>query len=159
MIGDIVLKLSLFLYSCLAIAYLCDEYFVPSLELLGKGIFKSQNVLYSYLMINVFDVRIVFSLPPDITGAILIPIGTSGPEIFTSAISVFFTKNDIGTGAIFGSAVFNLLAIPATCGIAVAYFIGEPIQLEKFPILRDSLFYIISIMVLILAIRDNMVDL
>jgi Ca2+/Na+ antiporter len=52
-----------------------------------------------------------------------------------------------------------LLAIPATCGIAVAYFIGEPIQLEKFPILRDSLFYIISIMVLILVIRDNKVDL
>jgi Ca2+/Na+ antiporter len=106
-----------------------------------------------------FHGRIAFSLPPDITGAILIPIGTSGPEIFSSAISVFFTDNDIGTGAIFGSAVFNLLAIPATCGIAVAYFIGEPIQLEKFPILRDSLFYIISIMVLILVIRDNKVDL
>jgi hypothetical protein len=38
LIGDIALKVSLFLYSCLAIAFLCDEYFVPSLELLGKGI-------------------------------------------------------------------------------------------------------------------------
>jgi Ca2+/Na+ antiporter len=120
---------------------------------------KNVIVLYCYLIIYAFHGRIAFSLPTDITGAILIPIGTSGPEIFTSAISVFFTNNDIGTGAIFGSAVFNLLAIPATCGIAVAYFIGKPIQLEKFPILRDSLFYIISIMVLILVIRDNTVDL
>ncbi|CAG2166015.1 unnamed protein product [Oppiella nova] len=136
-IGEIILKLSVFLYSCLAIAYLCDQYFVPSLEYLGEA----------------------FHLPPDITGAILIPIGTSGPEIFSSAISVFFTSNDIGTGAIIGSAVFNLLAIPAACGLAVAYYIGRPVKLEALPILRDLLFYILSIIVLILVIKDNRVDL
>ena len=98
-------------------------------------------------------------MPPDICGAILIPIGTSGPEIFSSAIGVFFASNDIGTGAIIGSAVFNLLAIPAACGLAVAYFIGNAIKLEALPILRDTLFYILSVIVLILVIKDNRVDL
>ncbi|XP_054156542.1 sodium/potassium/calcium exchanger 3-like [Oppia nitens] len=135
--SELILRISVFLYSCLAIAYLCDQFFVPSLEHLGKA----------------------FHLPPDISGPILIPIGTSGPEIFSSAISVFFTNNDIGTGAIIGGAVFNMLAIPAACGLAVAYFIKKPLKLDSSPILRDLLFYILSIVVLILVIKDNRVDL
>lgn len=92
-------------------------------------------------------------------GAILIPFGTSGPEIFSSAVGVFFAENDIGTGAIIGSAVFNILAIPAASGLAATYFIGNSIKLQEGPILRDLTFYIISIIVLILAIKDNNVDL
>lgn len=99
------------------------------------------------------------NLRDDLIGAILIPFGTSGPEIFSSAIGVFFTENDIGTGAIIGSGVFNILAIPAASGLAVAYFIGQSIRLEQSAVLRDLTFYFISIIVLILAIKDNTVDL
>ncbi|OTF76756.1 sodium/potassium/calcium exchanger-like protein, partial [Euroglyphus maynei] len=98
------------------------------------------------------------NLRDDLIGAILIPFGTSGPEIFSSAIGVFFTENDIGTGAIIGSGVFNILAIPAASGLAAAYFIGKSIRLETRAVLRDLTFYFISIIVLILAIKDNTVD-
>lgn len=95
----------------------------------------------------------------DLIGAILIPFGTSGPEIFSSAVGVFFAQNDIGTGAIIGSSVFNVLAIPAACGLAAVFFIGHSIELDEVPILRDMAFYIVSIVVLILVVKDNTVDL
>jgi len=88
----------------------------------------------------------------------LIPLGTSGPEIFSSAIGIFFADNDIGTGAIIGSSCYNQLAIPAACGLTVTYFIGKPIKLDAEPILRDLLFYVISIIGLIFTIKDNSVD-
>ncbi|KAJ6222262.1 hypothetical protein RDWZM_000807 [Blomia tropicalis] len=134
---SIAIRSLIFLYCCLVIGYLCDEYFVPSLQDIGQDL----------------------KLPNDLIGAILIPFGTSGPEIFSSVIGVFFAENDIGTGAIIGSAVYNMLVIPAACGLAAVYFIGHPIQLQEAPILRDLLFYIISVIVLVLVVKDNTVDL
>lgn len=110
---------------------------MPSLENIGEG----------------------FNWPSDLIGAILIPFGTSGPEIFSSAVGVLFEENDIGTGAIIGSAVFNMLAIPAATGLAAAYFIGDSVKLQQMPIVRDLVFYVVSIVILILVIRDNTVDL
>jgi Ca2+/Na+ antiporter len=98
------------------------------------------------------------SLSTEVTGSILIPFGTSGPEIISSTIGILFADNDIGTGAIIGSSCYNQLAIPAACGLTVAYFIGKPIKLDAEPILRDLLFYIISIIGLIFTIKDNSVD-
>lgn len=95
----------------------------------------------------------------DLIGSILIPFGCSGPEIFSSAVGVFFAKSDIGTGAIIGSSVFNMLGIPAACGLAAVYFTGNKIFLEEKSILRDLLFYIVSVVVLILVVKDNTVDL
>ncbi|KAI7686366.1 Sodium/potassium/calcium exchanger 2 [Sarcoptes scabiei] len=134
---EIFYRAAVFIYCCLVIGYLCDQYFVPSLE----------------------DIGLALNLRSDLIGAILIPFGTSGPEIFSSAIGVFFAENDIGTGAIIGSSVFNLLAIPAASGLATIYFIGKPIRLDKGPILRDLTCYLVTIIVLILAIKDNTVDL
>ncbi|CAG2118489.1 unnamed protein product, partial [Medioppia subpectinata] len=98
------------------------------------------------------------SLSPEITASILIPFGTSGPEIFSSVIGILFTDNDIGTGAIIGSSCYNQLAIPAACGLTVAYFVGQPIKLDAQPILKDLFFYIISVIGLIFTIKDNSVD-
>jgi len=88
----------------------------------------------------------------------LIPFGTSGPEIFSSIVGILFTDNDIGTGAIIGSSCYNQLAIPAACGLTVAYFVGQPIKLDAEPILKDLLFFIISVIGLIFTVKDNSVD-
>ncbi len=38
------------------------------------------------------------SLTTDITGALFTPIGTAGPEVFSSLVGVFVTDSSIGTG-------------------------------------------------------------
>lgn len=42
---------------------------------------------------------------------------TSAPELFVNVIGTFITEGDIGIGTIVGSAVFNILAVAACCGI------------------------------------------
>jgi len=85
-------------------------------------------------------------------------IGTSAPELFTSVIGVFISDNDIGTGTIVGSAVFNLIAIPGACGFAAYYNLKAMPKISSFPIIRDTIFYILTIITLILCIKDNQVD-
>lgn len=41
----------------------------------------------------------------------------SSPELFINCVGTFVTKSDLGVGAIVGSAVFNVLAVPACCGL------------------------------------------
>lgn len=134
---------------------LCHHW--KTLEKVNITCLKAETYKCKPIIISIFIVALNFS--NDLIGAILIPFGTSGPEIFSSAVGVFFAKSDIGTGAIIGSAVFNMLAIPAACGLAATYFIGYEIQLEEVSILRDLLFYMVSIVSLVLVVKDNKVDL
>jgi len=60
-----------------------------------------------------------FSIPADVAGATFMAMGTSAPELFTNVIGTFVTEGDLGLGTIVGSAVFNILAVGALCGIAV----------------------------------------
>ena len=69
-----------------------------------------------------FDIKLIVSvsalkMPADIAGATFMAIATSAPELFTNLIATFVTKGDVGVGTIVGSAVFNILAVAAVCGI------------------------------------------
>uniref|UniRef100_A0A3B4UV78 Solute carrier family 24 member 6a n=1 Tax=Seriola dumerili TaxID=41447 RepID=A0A3B4UV78_SERDU len=125
--GAVLLHVLCAIYMFHALAIVCDVYFVPSLE---KNLQLSQ----------------------DVAGATFMAAGSSAPELFTSLI-VFITKGDVGVGTIVGSAVFNILVIIGICGI----FSKQPITLSWWPVFRDAVFYILSILVLILVIYDEKV--
>lgn len=42
---------------------------------------------------------------------------SSSPELFINVIGTFVTEGDLGVGTIVGSAVFNILAVPACCAL------------------------------------------
>lgn len=42
---------------------------------------------------------------------------SSSPELFINVVGTFVTEGDLGVGTIVGSAVFNILAVPACCGL------------------------------------------
>lgn len=129
--GAVLLHLLCAIYMFHALAIVCDVYFVPSLEKISENLHLSQ----------------------DVAGATFMAAGSSAPELFTSLIGVFITKGDVGVGTIVGSAVFNILVIIGICGI----FSGQPISLSWWPLFRDAVFYILSIIVLILVIYDEIV--
>lgn len=56
------------------------------------------------------------SLKEDIAGATFMATASSSAEIFINSIGTFITQGDLGVGTIVGSAVFNILAVPACCG-------------------------------------------
>lgn len=85
-------------------------------------------------------------------------LGASVPELFASLIGVFVTKDDIGTGSIIGSSCFNLIAVPAACAFVAAATFERKLTISPIPVMRNSAFYAITILVLLLIIKDNKVD-
>lgn len=67
----------------------------------------------------------------DVAGATFMAAATSAPELFVNAIGTFITEGDIGVGTIVGSAVFNILAVPACCGIGAGMVSFCHLTLER----------------------------
>ena len=73
----------LLLYTFVAIAVVCDDFFVPALEVFSEKL----------------------SLTPDIAGATFMAAGGSAPELFTAFIGTFSDPpTDVGFGTVVGSA-------------------------------------------------------
>ncbi|KAK1787843.1 hypothetical protein P4O66_016330, partial [Electrophorus voltai] len=123
--GAVLLHVLCAIYMFYALAIVCDDYFVPSLEKISENL----------------------QLSEDVAGATFMAAGSSAPELFTSLIGVFITKGDVGVGTIVGSAVFNILVIIGVCGI----FAGQTVTLTWWSLFRDSLYYILSVLALILV--------
>lgn len=90
-------------------------------------------------------------LSSDVAGATLMEVGSRAPELFTSLFAVLRPGNhaDIGSGTIVGLAIFNILVI---IGAAAAF---KRAKLTWQPVIRDTLFYVITIMLLLLFFWDG----
>lgn len=119
------------LYMFYALALVCDHFFVPSLDVIIEK----------------------FGMSPDVAGATLMAAGGSAPELFTSVIGVFIAVSDVGIGTIVGSAVFNVLFVIAACAFAAA----KPLALTAWPLIRDTFFYSISLILLVIFFTDNLI--
>lgn len=90
-----------------------------------------------------------FRIPRDVKGATFDAISSSMPELLVALYSVIvFKQFEVGIGTIAGSALFNLLVIPAICVFIspVVFKIGRRV------ISRDALFYMVAVFVLIVLI-------
>uniref|UniRef100_A0A8C9MXX9 Solute carrier family 24 member 4 n=1 Tax=Serinus canaria TaxID=9135 RepID=A0A8C9MXX9_SERCA len=123
--GGILLHIIAALYMFYALAIVCDDFFVPSLEKICEKLHLSE----------------------DVAGATFMAAGSSTPELFASVIGVFITHGDVGVGTIVGSAVFNILCIVGVCGL----FAGQVVSLTQWAVFRDSVYYTISVIVLIVV--------
>jgi Ca2+/Na+ antiporter len=86
-----------------------------------------------------------------VAGATICALGCNGPELFTNLISLY-TGSDAGIGVVVGSEIFNLLII---VGAAVMCAPILPLKVEKAPFTRDSLFYLLSIVLLFVFLADK----
>lgn len=111
------------LYMFLCIAIVCDELFVPALEIIAGP--KH------------------FDLSMDVAGATLMAAGGSAPELFTAFVGTF-QESEVGFGTIVGSAVFNVLFVIAMC----SFFAKETLTLTWWPLSRDCTWYILSLVML-----------
>jgi len=127
--GGVVLYVLGVIYMFVALAIVCDEFFVPSLDVIIEKLGISE----------------------DVAGATFMAAGGSAPELFTSIIGVFIAFSDVGIGTIVGSAVFNILFVIGMC----ALFSKTVLHLTWWPLFRDCTFYSISLITLILFFVDN----
>ncbi|XP_015906651.1 probable sodium/potassium/calcium exchanger CG1090 [Parasteatoda tepidariorum] len=130
--GGLAVHIFVSLYMFLGLAIICDEYFVPSLEKMCKSL----------------------NMQSDVAGATFMAAGSSAPELATAVIAVFVAKDDIGIGTVVGSAVFNIAFVIGICGL----FAGKAIHLNCWPMFRDCVFYLISILALLFVLLDESVN-
>ncbi|XP_065415264.1 sodium/potassium/calcium exchanger 1 [Chrysemys picta bellii] len=129
--GWVILHIFGMMYVFVALAIVCDEYFVPALDVITEKL----------------------QISDDVAGATFMAAGGSAPELFTSLIGVFISHSNVGIGTIVGSAVFNILFVIGTC----ALFSREILHLTWWPLFRDVSFYILDLLMLILFFLDSFI--
>ena len=128
----VLLWLLWIILACYLLSIVCDRYFVVSLDEIAKK----------------------WKLRDDVSWATLMAVWSSAPELFTSLIALFsWAKVGLGAGTIIWSAIFNILII--IWGSAL--FLKA--VLDKKILLRDSLFYALSILLIFLSFWDGQVTL
>ncbi|CAJ0955000.1 unnamed protein product, partial [Mesorhabditis belari] len=127
--GAVFLHVIGLVYMFVALAIVCDEFFVPSLAVLTDTL----------------------AISDDVAGATFMAAGGSAPEFFTSVIGVFIAQNNVGIGTIVGSATFNILCVLACCTL----FSTTVLQLTWWPLFRDVSIYIFALFLLVIFFLDE----
>jgi K+-dependent Na+/Ca+ exchanger-like protein len=129
--GFIALHFFAAIYALVIAEHVCDEYFMPAFEYLSF---------------------VKLKLSAHVAGATLLAASSSFTELFASVVGVFFAKNDLSINALLGSGSYNLLVIVSICCFCV-YKLN--IRVYKYPVLRDSFFYLVSLGVLFTCLYKN----
>ncbi|XP_040167571.1 sodium/potassium/calcium exchanger 4-like [Anopheles arabiensis] len=130
--GAIVLHFLAAIYFFMLLAYVCSEYFLPSVECLCEDLKLSQ----------------------DVAAATFMATATSMPEFFTNTISTLAVDSDIGVGTIMGSMLFNTLGVAALVGLLTKMHV----QLDWWPLTRDSIIVTISTTLLVVCVWDGRIE-
>jgi cation:H+ antiporter len=89
-----------------------------------------------------------YGLPDIVQGAIIVAVGSSFPELATVVVSTLIHDTfELGVSAIVGSALFNILIIPALSGLVSKYQLISNRDL----VYKESQFYMMAIAVLLLT--------
>jgi cation:H+ antiporter len=88
-----------------------------------------------------------YDLPPVVQGGIVAAAGSSFPEFASVVFAALAGSFDLGVGAIVGSAVFNVLVIPA---FSVLLSPGS-IDSTRTLVHKETLFYMLAVVILFLT--------
>ncbi|KNB44140.1 sodium potassium calcium exchanger [Blastocystis sp. subtype 4] len=110
---------------------ICDEFLVPSLEIMC----------------------VKLNLKEDVAGASFMAFGASAPEIVISIITTIQGGDnvDIGVGSIIGSGMIGLMLIPGICGVSSK----SDLILKRRPLTRDVIFYVFCLGGLVFFLMDE----
>lgn len=129
----IVVSLLVIVISVYILSIVTEEFFIESLDVISKK----------------------WQLPNNVAGASLMAMGSSAPELAIALIALFSdggAHSDVGLGTIIGSAVFNILVITGASAIV------RPAEVSLKVVLRDSIIYVGSIGLLLVAFQDAQIS-
>ncbi|MGM0606706.1 MAG: sodium:calcium antiporter [Halobacteriota archaeon] len=88
-----------------------------------------------------------YGLPAVVQGAVVVAIGSSFPELSSVVLAVLLHDTfDLGVGAIVGSAIFNVLVIPALSALR-----RSPLEVNRDVVYKEAQFYMLAIAILLLT--------
>ncbi|WP_246983503.1 sodium:calcium antiporter [Halorientalis marina] len=90
----------------------------------------------------------IYGLPEVVQGAIIAAVGSSFPELASVVFAAVLTQQiELGVGAIVGSAIFNILVVPALSGIAAE----DDIEANRTLVYKEAQFYMLAVSVLVIT--------
>lgn len=91
-----------------------------------------------------------FRIPTLIIGLTIVAFGTSAPEAAVSIASAIKGQNEIALGNVIGSNIFNLLFVVGMAAVIC------PLQVKKSMIIKEFPFAILSCLVLVILVQDQL---
>jgi cation:H+ antiporter len=95
-----------------------------------------------------------YGIPDAVKGSVLLAIASSMPELVTALLASHVHNDfELGVSAIIGSAIFNILVIPAFS----VYARGRPLKANRDLVYREAQFYLVSVAVLMLILSLSVI--
>ena len=95
-----------------------------------------------------------YGIPDAVKGSILLAVASSMPELATALLALpVHADFELGLSAIVGSAIFNILVIPAFS----VYARGRPLEANRELVYREGQFYLVSVAVLMLVLSLSVI--
>ncbi|OTE99373.1 sodium:calcium antiporter [Halorubrum sp. SD683] len=88
-----------------------------------------------------------YGLPEVVQGSIVVAVGSSFPELVSVLVTALTGVFDMGVGALVGSAIFNVLVIPAAAGLG-----GEDeLEANRAIVYKEAQFYMLAVSALVVT--------
>ena len=130
---------------------------IMSLVVIAIAIYILSIVTDKFFVVSLDQISTKWKLPSDVAGASLMAVGSSAPELSIALMALFKeggAHSDVGIGTIVGSAVFNILIITG-----VSALVGRQIHISLPAVERDTVFYMVSILLLLYVFWDGTITL
>ncbi|SDG06345.1 cation:H+ antiporter [Halorubrum xinjiangense] len=88
-----------------------------------------------------------YGLPAVVQGSIVVAVGSSFPELVSVLVTALTGVFDMGVGALVGSAIFNVLVIPAASGLGGD---GE-LEANRAIVYKEAQFYMLAVSALVVT--------
>ncbi|WP_149782858.1 sodium:calcium antiporter [Halorubrum aquaticum] len=88
-----------------------------------------------------------YGLPPVVQGTVVVAVGSSFPEFASVVVTALAGIFDMGVGAIVGSAIFNVLVVPALSSLAT----DDDLDSSRTIVYKEAQFYMLAVSVLVIT--------
>jgi cation:H+ antiporter len=88
-----------------------------------------------------------YGLPEVVQGSVVVAVGSSTPELASVVFTALAGAFDMGVGAVVGSAIFNILVIPAAAGLAA----DGDVDSSRTIVYKEAQFYMIAVSALVVT--------
>lgn len=124
-----------------------------SLLIIAVAVYILAVITDEFFVVSLDEVAKRLKLPSDVSGASLMAMGSSAPELFIAIIALWGDggeHSEMGIATIVGSAVFNILVITG-----VAAVVAGKLVMKRGAVERDIIFYLGSIAILLFVFWDG----
>jgi cation:H+ antiporter len=95
-----------------------------------------------------------YGIPDAVKGSVLLAVSSSMPELVTALLAPYVHQDfELGLAAIIGSAIYNILVIPAFS----VYARGRALQANRDLVYREAQFYLVSVAMLMLVLSLSVI--